>query len=973
MNLRIADHRYLVVGLCTALFAQLIPIRVEAKSSSNTSQITVNVGKPTIWSLAQAHYLLANMRQANQTLQVPLNQTALDPNAANGARMDILRTFLGAEAQYSGVAGLQNRAAVQKYNDENARRQTVQARLDLVTQQYLDAVRERSDLVRKLSKVQATDPNAEQRRKDLQAAIDQKEEQDALNAEMTALNGQLTQAPSLGNLNSTAPFGATTFTPKEGDLDKIITAIVEKTSPRLSASASLDNYIQMQYEVIAKQLTLLRDEVGPGERLIFLELPSDVYSVPKRDDDYVVQVEWKVKRYFGRRPGLEEREDASGSSKQSDPITLERIKRYVSVGRSLTEENLKRQHPGMSGMDWIEPAAPEQSDFRVVDVIPRQSALNVNDVQAQTRGFALAAKFLTVFGLGGQVSYERQRTIYGQFMQQDVYASGYGKGSDRFGWTFGPTPGTRRLAPGVRTTYAIMTIPEAALAIELEPIARIYRRDASPQDAATRVETRPAPYQVLIPNEHTEGFWIDSIAYTPVRKGGRITAVLGGRYFSPLTGVLVDGAPLKRAVSIAKNESNTTNLTAAVDAFGEYEYLNPGQIILSFKMPDQDYVGTPLITLVTPERTSVINYFDLKINHDLPKTSLAEMSEKEPMFLRDFSLSNVEVVSANLASNEIDVRLTGTGLRRSANLFVDASLAPVEKKKVKLLSATSLHATIKPAKPENWRITYRLGTEEATVSYKSGAPSIETIENPSNGKAEGSVDGGTIVTIRGKNLQNVRHVLFGEREASIVRKDAQVPEVIFVRVPEGQLGAVHVILTGGSQNDNQPTNIADFATPGKAIYSYTPSTKVSTPFTPSIDNIENPTTGKAEGPADEDVSVVIRGINLQDIENVFFGRRKGEILERGPHVLFVRVPRGDEGGVPVLIQTSERPDKTRATNIDDFKIPGRAIYKYTSSVRAGANRTAERSAQEPSVEAAKRTPLLSVKPKSRRVKCSPCR
>jgi hypothetical protein len=47
-------------------------------------------------------------------------------------------------------------------------------------------------------------------------------------------------------------------------------------SPKLNASLMLDNFLQMQYEIIAKQLTLLRDEVGPGERLLFLELPQTI-------------------------------------------------------------------------------------------------------------------------------------------------------------------------------------------------------------------------------------------------------------------------------------------------------------------------------------------------------------------------------------------------------------------------------------------------------------------------------------------------------------------------------------------------------------------------------------------------------------------------------------------------------------------------------------------------------------------------
>jgi hypothetical protein len=260
--------------------------------------------------------------------------------------------------------------------------------------------------------------------------------------------------------------------------------------------------------------------------------------------------------------------------------------------------------------------------------------------------------------------------------------------------------------------------------------------------------------------------------------------------------------------------------------------------------------------------------------------------------------------------------------------------------------------------------------DEATLSYKSGAPSIETIENPTTGKAEGPADGGAIVTLRGSHLKEVRHVLFGEREASIIRKD---DEVLFVRVPEGQEGAVHVILTVGEPTEDKPTNIGDFATAGKAIYKYTPSTKISVPLTPSIDSIENPTNGRAEGPVDADVSVVIRGINLQDIEDVRFGQRKGKILQRGSHVLFVQVPHGEEGGVPVLVETVERPDKTRLNNIDDFKIPGRAIYKYTARVKPGPEGAGETAEKVGASGDGKPTPPISRKPKSKRTRCAPCR
>jgi hypothetical protein len=56
----------------------------------------------------------------------------------------------------------------------------------------------------------------------------------------------------------------------------------------------LDNHIQMQYELIAKQLTLLRDEVGPGERLVFLELPHSIYTTPGKAEEKLAQVWWHI-------------------------------------------------------------------------------------------------------------------------------------------------------------------------------------------------------------------------------------------------------------------------------------------------------------------------------------------------------------------------------------------------------------------------------------------------------------------------------------------------------------------------------------------------------------------------------------------------------------------------------------------------------------------------------------------------------
>src|SRR6185295_17684154 len=70
--------------------------------------------------------------------------------------------------------------------------------------------------------------------------------------------------------------------------------------PQLNASLRLNNFLQMQYEIISKQLALLRDELGPGERLVFLELPQTVNAAHHESDQKWAQSWWKIAGYKKR-------------------------------------------------------------------------------------------------------------------------------------------------------------------------------------------------------------------------------------------------------------------------------------------------------------------------------------------------------------------------------------------------------------------------------------------------------------------------------------------------------------------------------------------------------------------------------------------------------------------------------------------------------------------------------------------------
>jgi hypothetical protein len=80
-------------------------------------------------------------------------------------------------------------------------------------------------------------------------------------------------------------------TPLPDEEEKKKKTLDQVDRPKLAATTVLDNFIGMQYEIIAKQLTLLRDEVGPEYRIIFLELPALIYTAASKGDDYIAQVQ----------------------------------------------------------------------------------------------------------------------------------------------------------------------------------------------------------------------------------------------------------------------------------------------------------------------------------------------------------------------------------------------------------------------------------------------------------------------------------------------------------------------------------------------------------------------------------------------------------------------------------------------------------------------------------------------------------
>jgi hypothetical protein len=1019
MRSQSSSLRPVALFLCLALLLQTFPLPVSA--SQLPPVVTVEVGQPSVWSLGQAHYLLAQMHKRDRGLSTAMPTEAdLNPNRANAASLEAVRTLLGVEAQFDQGIGVQNKIALQRFQDDLSQRNAARITLEERRAERLQASQELLTLNESLAKLQVEDKAADDARGDktppsaqdiarkqqiavLTAQRDAKKAQvDGIDAEIGDLTKAAATAPTAPTL-STSPVSSTAGSfPTSSIFTKFTDKFAdEATTPSLAASTALDNFVGMQYEIISKQLSLLRDEVGPDERVIFLELPTSIYTVDKWSDNYIAQVRWQVTKYYDREPSDDVKSsviknslenegksdsdikailqstggigkygcDPKGSKpcQQLYPITLEMIAKSIKDPKfgssALASATNKRGATNPEDSYWQDGTRTairrdkkddsyrlDRLNVRSLEIIPQQSALNVNEYHAATNNFSILGVLKLISGFGAKLDYQRQKEVYDKFLQQRAFASGFGKGSNSFGWTFGPLPGSKRIEPGQRTTYAVLAVPRNTLALELKATTKAFKRGDSPESACAS-ETN---FIMLVPGEATQRFWIDSLAYKPTGKGTRVNVLIKGSYFSPQLGVLINSMPLKSVISITRNGSDepvSTGTSQGVE--GEYEILNSREIALSFSMGN-DFIGTPVITIVTPERSTAINSFPIKINHQTYLESLQDHSISEPMFTKNFNTGEkLETLEAPQGLTIPDgftlARLHGDGLLPGAEISINGTLLKLypdshERKDIEeeidrdkrdysrenidlyierhaqekiankqpfaIQESTQSYRVFFQDQTGNWLVRYRQktaqGLEERELKqqvdplfdfklrhYQSGNPAEANLSFiiPKNEKV-------TDIKLQSPDIPKASP----EKGCQEVKHDGKSKVLVTCLVPsldskntERDFITVEVD-TEATNTKGEKTVVTHFA-------------DFSLPVRPQVVSIQNLSTGRASGFANEDATVTIQGANLQGVTSVLFGDKEAQILVSGPTILTVKapkvdVPKGQTSVVPVLLRTA---------------------------------------------------------------------
>lgn len=751
-----------------------------------------------------------------------LTANDLDPNATHGTRIQLLRQILGIEAQFDESIGFQNKRLVENTRFNDSRRRELLGRRDKLQDDSLTLTREISTLTIERERMN-TDTSATpeqkalkdkeiQAKKDEQAAV--KEQITQQNDELKTLNAEPSSTPTSPSVSASPAALPTSVLEKliEKNADKLLEAAKD---PKLNATTMLDNTIQLQYEIIAKQLTLLRDEVGPGERLVFLELPQSIYTTPGSGDEKMAQTWWHINGYTRTDPllrlllefyDLEQKwhdiqrvpafrafatdftpcptdstqatpniattyldlEELYVALKAEHEIAgrriIEQIFREANVNFDRVEQNGARdtsetieavrkrfavdqrglltlkhtqqrtiednEHERVQNIKWellntLSQKQPnvcdrerfsldkglelmrldqqgaqaqgvtdiERRTVRTVDIIPRQSSLNVNDIQDTVKATGILAGFKFLFGFAGQVNYQRQREQFEQFLHQELYASGFGKGNRDFGWTFGALPGTKRVAPGVRTTYAALVVPDDAESIVMSARGCYFpRKNYQPlnfNDTTNEDWSKPdkfkdyncgddEKYILTIPGGgNTSDFWVTNIDYQEGQNSGDFQTVsVRGNNLSSQIGVLINGVPLLPTVGLAHPylmpKSTTNSAAPAVSSdctnvqgiCGRYERIDPQQIVFTFRMPD-GFKGIPTITLVAPGKSVDLNSIpNVRINRKANATLRDDggfMFGKRPPRV---AITDVQLLNIDSSSGSVEALVEGRGFNQ---------------------------------------------------------------------------------------------------------------------------------------------------------------------------------------------------------------------------------------------------------------------------------------------------------------------
>jgi hypothetical protein len=392
-------RRYPAVCLSIVLLSSLFTASSVAQEPSPSPRqmpqgLEVSIGVRG-WKYDRVYPLLDGMFQDIASSQVP--QLKLDSNASNGANLDAVIQSMQIQAGYGQLAGIQNSVAAQMALSNLGNQSLIAQQSQNLLQQSLNAQQQLFNANQAL--LAATNTQNQPAMAEANQSVQYWTSAIASLKSQQALMPAPATTPWTPTPASNVANGTTAFTSQVPATTLTTGTTGASTGPSFPPTKQLDNQADLLWARLARIVGAMAqpDSSQPTDRLYLLEF--DTSTFPNRD----------------------------------------RKSELLDTTYKLTCGD------------------KEGADVTVVDVFPRTAALNITDTRYKDQGFNLGA-VISFFGFGVNAAYNREHLRMTQLLGQSSYITGYGVGTNKFGWKFGIPLGDQIISSDIKRTFALIRV-----------------------------------------------------------------------------------------------------------------------------------------------------------------------------------------------------------------------------------------------------------------------------------------------------------------------------------------------------------------------------------------------------------------------------------------------------------------------------------------------------------------------------------
>jgi hypothetical protein len=399
----------------------------------------ITIAQPKIWQFERVSSLLDGLLRDVEGVSLG-DLTQLDPSQQNAAALRFIQSALEVGVQYDQAAAVNAANTLNSYKEvQTSQAQqltqynqyvgTLSTERDRLAGQYSGATNE----VNALQALKAAGPLTEAQTAQLaEATSRQSSTQASLASVNTLISGAgpaptLTAPPTVTGTSVQGPASGSSMASSLSGFSDVLKNLPQGIqnnlstslqSPSYPATKRLDNFITLLYERLAREISVLQDDLTRDPENVAFLMQFDVGLYPsKKSKDHVARVEFNV--------------DCPGC--------------------------------------------------KVYSLYPGASSYNLANFSGASKRNSFWGNALTLIGFGASASYRRQVDTLQGSLVQSVYTAGFQNGvmddlhplsTDRvfgnqakqsFGWYYGAAPFEQLVSPGIHSTFALITVPRSLI------------------------------------------------------------------------------------------------------------------------------------------------------------------------------------------------------------------------------------------------------------------------------------------------------------------------------------------------------------------------------------------------------------------------------------------------------------------------------------------------------------------------------